>query len=181
MKNGSERQRQAFDTLQKTDIFTGLKAFNPILAGTIPIEIDLPDSDLDIVCEVDGIQSFRKTVCRLFSNYDGFLKKENSNTFVANFNCDNFEIEIFAKPMPVKEQEAYRHMIVEYRLLKLFGESFRKEIIRAKSEGLKTEPAFCKILGIKGDPYLSLLEQESRSDDDLLRMFKTRMQILHVR
>ena len=181
LKNGSDRQRKAYDTLRKTGIFTGLNAFSPILAGTIPIEIYLPESDLDIICEVNDVPLFRKTVCRLYSGYDGFSGNEIGNVFIVSFNCNDFRIEIFAKPMPVKEQEAYRHMIVEYRLLKLFGEPFRKEIIRTKSEGLKTEPAFCKILGIKGDPYRSLLKLENCSDDDLLRIFGTRMQICHVR
>ena len=156
LKNGSDKQRKAYDTLRKTDIFTRLKSFSPVLAGTVPIEIDLPESDLDIICEAGDIPFFQSLVCRLYSGYDGFTKKETDQTFIANFNCNAFRIEIFAKPTPVKKQEAYRHMIVEYRLLKLLGESFRKEVVKIKSEGLKTEPAFCKILGIKGDPYQSL-------------------------
>ena len=51
LKNGNLRQQNAFDVLSELDIFEKLKEYNPILPGTIPIEIDLPKSDLDIICE----------------------------------------------------------------------------------------------------------------------------------
>ncbi len=49
-------------------------------------------------------------------------------------------------------------MMKEHHLLIAKGEEFRQEIIRLKSSGYKTEPTFCKALGIAGDPYLELLK-----------------------
>ena len=48
-------------------------------------------------------------------------------------------------------------MIIEYKILELHGEVFRQEIIKLKSKGLKTEPAFAKLLGLVGNPYEELL------------------------
>ena len=51
-------------------------------------------------------------------------------------------------------------MIIEYDLLNKYGETFRQQIIQLKRKGYKTEPAFCKALGIEGNPYLELLKYE---------------------
>ena len=48
-------------------------------------------------------------------------------------------------------------MIIEHKLLNLYGENFTKEIVRLKKQGLKTEPAFVKVLNLEGDPYEQLL------------------------
>ena len=51
-------------------------------------------------------------------------------------------------------------MLIEHRLLQERGEAFRRAIITLKQRGYKTEPAFAKALGLKGDPYLALLPYE---------------------
>jgi hypothetical protein len=51
LKFGNERQKLAYSEIRKLHIFEKLKKYNPILTGTIPIEIDLPESDLDMICE----------------------------------------------------------------------------------------------------------------------------------
>ena len=37
---------------------------------------------------------------------------------------------------------------------------FRRQIIDLKKQGLKTEPAFAKLLALTGDPYVELLSFE---------------------
>jgi len=51
LKYGNEKQQKAFQVLSDYTIFETLTTFNPILVGTIPIEIDIETSDLDIICE----------------------------------------------------------------------------------------------------------------------------------
>jgi len=60
--------------LHKLEIFDYLKNYTPILTGTIPIEIDLPDSDLDIICECKDHISFAKDLTDNFGEYLGIVK-----------------------------------------------------------------------------------------------------------
>ena len=49
-------------------------------------------------------------------------------------------------------------MIIEHEILQSKGGIFRLEIIKLKQNGYKTEPAFAFLLGLKGDPYIELLD-----------------------
>lgn len=159
LKVGNERQRKAYETLTDHHVMDLLKPFNPILVGTIPIEIDIETSDLDIVCCYSDREAFKELMVHLFGTEKGFFLKEQIelNAVVAGFWLDDFEIEIFGQNIPAKQQNGYRHMLIEHQLLQERGEAFRKEIIALKKQGYKTEPAFGIALGLKGDPYLELL------------------------
>lgn len=45
---GNERQRSAYRVLTELGLLERLASFNPILVGTVPLGIDIPDSDLDV-------------------------------------------------------------------------------------------------------------------------------------
>lgn len=161
LKTGTIRQQKAYKVLNDYSILEKLYSFTPLLTGTIPINIDIPESDLDIICYWKNENDFC-SFCQLefssFHNYDLSSRKTNTyQTIVVNFQIDDFQVEIFGQNRPTKEQEAYLHMLVEYEILKSKGEPFRQEIIKLKKEGLKTEPAFAKLLGLTGDPYQTLL------------------------
>ena len=79
------------------------------------------------------------------------------DSLVCNFTIEEFSVELFAQNVPTKLQNAYRHMIIEYDILEQKGEEFRKQIINLKEKGWKTEPAIAELLGLKGNPYLELL------------------------
>jgi hypothetical protein len=51
LKEGNDRQKKAYEVLLKYKIFEKLSNYSPLLAGTVPIEIDIEGSDLDIICE----------------------------------------------------------------------------------------------------------------------------------
>ena len=59
LKHGNERQKLAFYEIRHHGIFEILEKYNPILTGTIPIGIDLPESDLDIICECENHSEFK--------------------------------------------------------------------------------------------------------------------------
>ncbi len=168
LKAGNERQKQAYHILQDIRVLEVLKLYYPVLAGTIPIEIDLPESDLDIICEAYDLKEFQQLINRHYSHFNNFTETIGIEYYVANMCHSNIHIEIFAQPVPTLKQHAYRHMQIEYRLLNVLGESFRKQIIQLKKEGLKTEPAFGKLLGLQENSYEELLQFESYSDNDLL-------------
>jgi len=59
-------------------------------------------------------------------------------TVIAGFEFEGFPFEIFGQPRPVEEQSAYRHMVVEARLLDIGGGPAgqpRIESIRAEDRG----------------------------------------------
>ena len=161
LQYGTPRQREAYMALTENGIIEKLVGFTPILAGTIPLNIDIETSDLDILCCFQDEDAFYNRVCTEFELHDNFtISKiiiEGKNTVLANFLCDGFEIEIFGQNVPVSLQLGYLHMMAEYAILQKEGEEFRKKVIELKNTGYKTEPAFAKLLGLKGNPYKTIL------------------------
>lgn len=166
LKNGNTRQRQAYVALSENQILSKLQSYDPILVGTIPINIDIENSDLDIICCFADKQDFIKTITDNFSREQKFTLSEQQHSgtlaIVANFFVGNFELEIFGQTIPSKQQFAYRHLIIEHQLLAQYGEKFRQQIIALKRKGYKTEPAFGVALDLKGDPYMELLQFETK-------------------
>lgn len=158
---GNERQKSAYISLTNHQIFEKLKDFDPILTGTIPINIDLPSSDLDIICFYHNKVDFIGRVVDNFRQEKDFQLRNiiinNNETVIANFRIDEFEIELFGQNIPTIEQNAFRHMIIEHQILTKMGEDFRLKIIELKKYGYKTEPAFAKLLNLEGNPYISLM------------------------
>ena len=162
LKQGNPKQQKAFNTLFRLKIFEKLRLYTPVLTGTIPIEIDIDDSDLDIICFCQSLDQFKSEIIKFYGNLENFelqvkLIRDN-NSVISRFTFDGFLFEIFGQNRPVEEQEAYKHMLIEYKVLQYKGEEFRQKIIELKKQGLKTEPAFAKLLGLSGDPYLELLK-----------------------
>ncbi len=162
LKFGNERQRNAYFALQELDIFDFLRKYNPILTGTIPIEIDLPDSDLDLICECKDHISFAEYITDKFGKYQDFQIWRNIHhgimSTIASFSYKGQKIEIFGQNIPTDKQNSFRHMLIEKRILQEKGTEFKNKIIELKKQGIKTEPAFAQILDLKGDPYLELLK-----------------------
>ncbi|MCL3782606.1 DUF4269 domain-containing protein [Prolixibacteraceae bacterium JC049] len=165
LQTGNAKQRLAYRTLTDNNILDILYEFDPILVGTIPINIDIENSDLDIICYIVDREYFKQHIERNFDHYSEFKIWENNtlqhHAVVASFQTDDFEIEIFGQNVPTSQQNAYRHMIIEHQLLIQNGKEFRNKVIELKQKGMKTEPAFAHILGLEGNPYEALLRLES--------------------
>lgn len=168
---GSARQQAAYHALTAAGIFDVLDEYLPVLVGTIPIDIDLPESDLDVVCEVHDFDTFQAIVEQAFRHHEGFRLREHDvhgvPALVVNFNHDGFMIELFAQPVPVVQQHAFIHMVIEARLLALAGKAARDALRDLKRGGLKTEPAFARYFGLDGNPYAALLALAALDDDAL--------------
>jgi hypothetical protein len=76
LAHGNNRQRQAYAVLTSHQILSKLKQFDPILVGTIPINIDIENSDLDIICCFTDKQAFLKSITDHFSNERSFTIRE---------------------------------------------------------------------------------------------------------
>lgn len=164
LKSGNDRQQRAYQVLCDLGILKKLSAYTPILAGTIPIEINLPNSDLDIICQCRNHAEFTAVLQGLFSHENGFVVKtgvwNDVESTVAHFVYQDFEMEVFGQNIPTQQQNAYKHMVIEYKLLQKLGGEFKAKVQHLKAQGLKTEPAFAQLLGLKGDPYQELLNYD---------------------
>lgn len=162
LKTGNQKQQSAFEILTKHKVFENLAEFDPILVGTIPINIDVANSDLDIICCWKNKSDFIAKTKQLFEKESHFTIREDvindRESVVANFYISSFEVEIFGQNMPTQDQNGYKHMLIEDQILKSKGENFRLEVIKLKENGIKTEPAFGLLLGLKGNVYEELLE-----------------------
>lgn len=162
LKSGNPKQQKVYELLTSHAILDNLESFSPILTGTIPIEIDIENSDLDICCCYTDKVDFIKAINLNFQHFQYFKLRETSinyeETVVANFFVDGYEIELFGQKVPVKKQNGYRHMLIEHQILVEKGADFKQKIIELKKQGFKTEPAFAQLLGLKGNPYEALLE-----------------------
>ncbi|MEN2400872.1 DUF4269 domain-containing protein [Flavobacterium sp. MC2016-06] len=164
LQTGNLKQIRAFEILTQNKILLNLAEFDPILAGTIPINIDIENSDLDIVCFWTNKTDFTAKLKSVFGNESEFkiieITIDNQESIVANFRIEEFEIEIFGQNIPSKNQNGYKHMVIEYKILQQKGDEFRLAIINLKRNGCKTEPAFAFLLDLKGNPYSELLEYQ---------------------
>jgi hypothetical protein len=171
---GTHRQQAAYRALSKLKIDALLADYNPVLAGTIPLQLDLPGSDLDILCEFEDRQGFARCLTLNFGRLPGFSIVERIHqelpTILGRFDYLCFPIEIFGQPLAVQKQRAFRHMFVEARLLQIGGESARQAIVELKKSGMKTEPAFGEFFNLPGDPYQTLLELADLSQPELLAL-----------
>lgn len=164
LRGGNPRQRAAFEALTRLRVMESLAAYDPLLTGTIPIGIDIPGSDLDIICCVPDAEAFINEVTCEFSGCDGFSLRRDGGVVVASFHSSGFEIEVFGQDVPTHRQNAYRHMLVEHAVLQERGEDFRRQVVELKMRGMKTEPAFALLLGLDGDPYQTMLALEDKYD-----------------
>ncbi len=172
LRDGNARQRAAYQALHALGVIERLADYGPVLAGTVPLGIDVAGSDLDILCEVHDFARFEADLAAGFGRCEGFRVtaprlRGGELSMTASFDHGGFIIEPFGQPLPAERQSAYRHMVIEARLLALGGAALRRRIVALKRSGVKTEPAFAQCLGLDGDPYLALLDLEALDDSRL--------------
>lgn len=161
MQTGNEAQQKAYAAIKELNICNDLRIYNPVLCGTLPIGLDVVGSDLDIVMEVQDLDHFEEQLQILYNDKNNFTLKRTtigSNQVVkANFLFGNFEFELFGQSQPVHKQNAYIYMLIEHRILRK-DPNLKEKVINLKKQGYKTEPAFCTLLEIPGDPYDGLIQ-----------------------
>jgi hypothetical protein len=157
--------------LAECDVLGRLAPFDPRVAGTPPLGLDLPDSDIDVLCFAPDARAFTDAVWHNFSNAPAFTVKQlmrEPMPVVASFDVAGWRIEIYGEAAPVDQQRGWRHFAVERRLLALGGEHLAVAVLAQRRQGMKTEPAFAAVLGLRGDPYLALLDLGEQDDKTLV-------------
>lgn len=171
LMNGTPSQQRAYETLSSLDVMFLLRRCKPLLAGTVPLDLDMPGSDLDIICSCPDLPALAAFLKKHFGRRPGFKMKkgifQSTPTLVAFFETDTFPIQIFTQPTAVQKQRAVRHLLIEKRLLQLVGMKLRLAVRHWKAQGVKTEPAFARYFGVTEDPYLTLQKWSYYSDDQL--------------
>jgi Domain of unknown function (DUF4269) len=163
-------RRSYEDALVVCGVLKVLAPFDPHVAGTPPLGLDLPGSDIDVLCFAPDVRSFTDTVWQAFSNAPAFIAKQwvdPPRPVVASFEAAGWQIQLYGEATPVEQQRGWRHLIVERRLLALGGHGFRTAVLALRQRGMKTEPAVAASLELKGDPYLALLDLGEQSDQSL--------------
>lgn len=155
------------ELLEQEKIAQKLTPYSGKIAGTFPLGIEVENSDIDIICEACDLTAFAARLKEAFARYPRFSITTGSRQVVCRFAVQEFEVEIYGENRPIDEQNAWRHLQIEARILKAAGEKFRNRIISLKRAGVKTEPAFARLLQLKGDPFEALLTLESLSDCQL--------------
>jgi hypothetical protein len=170
---GTSRQRRTYAILKDLGILTTLGIFDPVVAGTIPLGLYLPSSDIDIICEVApaASQAFEQLLRFHYGHLPAFrLGRARSGpqpALVSSFRYAQVEVEVFGQALPTAQQYAFRHLVVEHAVLRAGGPAWRTAVRRLKEQGLKTEPAFAALLQLPGNPYEALLTLEKLSPAEL--------------
>lgn len=162
---GNPKQQKVHQLLNDFQIIEQLENYNPLVVGTIPIEIDLDESDVDIILEANDSDELEKFLSDKFSHFQNFeierRMSDKQNILICNFIIDQIPFEIYAENKPTHLQYGFLHMIKEFEILNQKGIRFKNEIIQLKKQGYKTEPAFAKLLGLIGNPYEELLRYKT--------------------
>jgi hypothetical protein len=161
---GSDEQKKVYKLLTEEGLMQKLSQYDPVLVGTFPLDIQVSTSDIDLVCHVKDLAGFRDFLIDSFGKYPHFeirhLTRFDPPAVVAGFSVGGQEIEIFGQDKPSDLQMGYLHLVVEHQILLQYGQTFKDKVIQLKASGMKTEPAFCQLLGIMGDPYVELLKYD---------------------
>lgn len=174
LAGGTDRQKAAFAAIESLKLFDLLAEHSPVLTGTFPLDLDIPSSDIDVICSSANLESFAQLLVRELGHLKSFSVEHqmvrNSPTVLARFTHGGFSFEIFTQSSSVFTQPAVIHLLVEARLL-MFAPKEAKEKIRSfKLQGLKTEPAFAACFELEGDPYEELLKIAKLPDHEILNI-----------
>jgi predicted metalloenzyme YecM len=169
-----ERNAAVWAAIERSGVLSDLRALGPLVAGTFPLGLGVPDSDVDVLLSLEdlpgGLREFRER----YGAYPEFsieaVTVDGLPTVICRFRVDDVPFELFAQPRPAIRQTAYRHFLVEERLLKHGGTELRKRVRAERSAGAKTEEAFARALHLDGDPYQRLLELQRLGGADLARV-----------
>lgn len=171
-RHNALRMERAQQVLPEHGIISAFAAFTPVLAGTIPLGIDAATSDLDVLCKVCDHTFFGALSHEVFSPYRDFslysTAVNGQATTICNFVCADFPIEIFGQDLPVEQQYAYKHMVVDARLLDCADARAEEAIHAMKSEAVPTEVAFGVYVALEGDPYQAVLQLDGAPDELVL-------------
>lgn len=155
-----ESNAAVFTALKQSQILKNLRPFQPLLAGTFPLNLNTAHSDLDILICAENLHSAKAVLFEKYKDFKNFKYQEivvqNEKTLWASFSFQEIDFEIFGQKISPLKQQGYVHFLAEERLLKIGGAKLFTKLRELRNSGLKTEPAFGQALGLTKDPYAEL-------------------------
>lgn len=156
-----ELKTKVWQAIGESKILKLLKDLNPLIAGTFPLGVDIATSDVDILVETKNLTDLEGLLKQNYGSCEAFalsrIDMDHLPTLICNFTFNGIPFEVFAQDRPAVKQTAYRHFLIEERLLKFGGDAFYQKVLQARAFGLKTELAFGEVLNLELDPYVTLL------------------------
>ena len=156
--------------LLESGVLERLTDFDPRVAGTLPLGVSIASSDIDILCHASDPNDVGDVLWHCHDRLPLLsLRRWTSGVrpLIVNFAWGGWPVELFVSPVPVEQQEGWCHFVAEKRLLELGGEQLRSHVMALRQAGMKTEPAFAQVLGLRGDPYAALYALADVPDDVL--------------
>ncbi len=167
-----EKKKTVFTALQNLRILSDFQQFQPLIAGTFPLDVSTSASDVDVLMSSQDLHGVQRLLVEKYSHLPHFkietTEVDFEPTVVSNFVFDGVPFEVFVQSTPSVRQRGYLHFLVEERLLKLGGGAFKSAVTALRADGIKTEPAFAKLLKLQGDPYEALLALQIADDSTLI-------------
>src|SRR5262245_15105936 len=78
LRQGPATQQAAYRALIALGVFERLRDYDPVLTGSIPLAIDIPGSDLDIVCHAEDLNTFAQRLHDAFGHFPAFTIRRKS-------------------------------------------------------------------------------------------------------
>lgn len=72
LQGGTERQRSAYASLRESRVLEILRDYDPVLVSTVCVDLDIPSSDLDVICEARDLEAFSTFLSSTFGTFRGF-------------------------------------------------------------------------------------------------------------
>lgn len=156
-----ELKSKVWQAVCESQVLKHFKTCSPLIAGTFPLGVDIATSDVDVLLQSKDLKSLDVELRQHYALCEGFeinlIEMDHLPNLICNFTFNQIPFEIFAQDRPAVKQTAYRHFLIEERLLKFGGDAFFQKVLQARAFGLKTELAFGEVMNLETDPYVALL------------------------
>lgn len=154
-------------------VLATLEKKQPLLVGTYPLGLQDSSSDFDILIHSENHVDTSSALKELFGSKPCFQQATEADYILTSFRLtDGHRVEVFASATPPYKQRAFKHFLVEEKLLKVLDKSTTQEIRNLRGQALKTEPAFVQALGEDvEDPFEFLEILSTKSEKQLFEEY----------
>src|ERR1044071_1033189 len=101
LSKGSAIQQAGLRAIISSGIMNSLKEFSPVVVGTLPLDLFVATSDIDIICFFPDAEEFQSQL-----KHSTRKDLNGVDSVIANFDFDGFQFEVVGQPIPVTEQVA---------------------------------------------------------------------------